>query len=362
MSRPTKRSYKRPYKYYEILSVNRKASQQEIRQAYRKLAHELHPDVNPSPDANEKFILINKAYEVLSDPSCRTEYDSSSAECPLCYTHEVIQTVDSVYRCRHCGCRFDVFQTVEIIEIESALIPEKRKETIRLFQTTQCSWCRRFYTNEPFLCVPGKLQSSCFHLDRLTEEERKNLLGEEKWWWRMADMLQAVEEKGIMAKCRLCFALNPNPQKLTCWSCNGDGLRCPSCDAKPFLRYSTISSRWKCPNTYCNRSFIYTTKQSDTRYSVSTEICPKCGKNLYWDEGLLLWRCLNKECKRIFTYEELNKKPQYQNSEKEQVKERIKSRRATKRLIVTIAILASVTFIILVWLLLGSQIMEFFNT
>ena len=61
--------------YYEILGVQRSASQQEIKSAYRKLARKYHPDVNKSSDAQEKFKDINEAYEVLGDESKRKRYD-----------------------------------------------------------------------------------------------------------------------------------------------------------------------------------------------------------------------------------------------------------------------------------------------
>jgi len=57
--------------YYGILGVSRNASADEIKRAYRKLAREFHPDVNPDPAAQEKFKEINAAYEVLSDPQKR---------------------------------------------------------------------------------------------------------------------------------------------------------------------------------------------------------------------------------------------------------------------------------------------------
>ena len=62
--------------YYKILGVERKASEDEIRKAYRKLAKQYHPDYNPNnKGAEEKFKEINEAYEVLSDPKKRSHYD-----------------------------------------------------------------------------------------------------------------------------------------------------------------------------------------------------------------------------------------------------------------------------------------------
>ncbi|MGB0389063.1 MAG: DnaJ C-terminal domain-containing protein [Ardenticatenaceae bacterium] len=63
--------------YYKTLGVSRKASQKEIKQAYRKLARQYHPDVNPgNTAAQEKFKKINEAYEVLSDTEKRKKYDT----------------------------------------------------------------------------------------------------------------------------------------------------------------------------------------------------------------------------------------------------------------------------------------------
>lgn len=62
--------------YYDVLGVNRKASEKDIRQAYRKLTREHHPDVNQGNKASEaKFKQINEAYTVLSDSKKRSKYD-----------------------------------------------------------------------------------------------------------------------------------------------------------------------------------------------------------------------------------------------------------------------------------------------
>jgi curved DNA-binding protein len=62
--------------YYEILGIKKTATEEEIKNAYRKLARKLHPDLNPTDkDANKKFQQLNEANEVLSDPTKRKKYD-----------------------------------------------------------------------------------------------------------------------------------------------------------------------------------------------------------------------------------------------------------------------------------------------
>jgi molecular chaperone DnaJ len=61
--------------HYEALGVSRDATDEQIKKAYRKLARELHPDVNPAPAAQERFKLVTHAYEVLSDAEQRRNYD-----------------------------------------------------------------------------------------------------------------------------------------------------------------------------------------------------------------------------------------------------------------------------------------------
>ena len=61
--------------YYEILDVQRDASPEQLKTAFRRLARQYHPDVNDSPNAEESFKELNEAYAVLSDDQRRSAYD-----------------------------------------------------------------------------------------------------------------------------------------------------------------------------------------------------------------------------------------------------------------------------------------------
>ncbi len=70
-----------PRDYYEVLGVGRDANRGEVKTAFRRLARELHPDVNDhDPEAEEKFKEAAEAYEVLSDPERRRAYDAYGHE------------------------------------------------------------------------------------------------------------------------------------------------------------------------------------------------------------------------------------------------------------------------------------------
>ncbi len=60
---------------YEVLGVERTATDADVKRAFRKLAQQWHPDVNKKPDAQERFKEVNEAYQVLSDPQRRQTYD-----------------------------------------------------------------------------------------------------------------------------------------------------------------------------------------------------------------------------------------------------------------------------------------------
>ena len=69
--------------YYEVLGLDRKASDDDIKRAFKRLAIKYHPDRNKDPDAGEKFQEINEAYQVLSDPAKRQAYDAGGFEAVL---------------------------------------------------------------------------------------------------------------------------------------------------------------------------------------------------------------------------------------------------------------------------------------
>jgi curved DNA-binding protein len=67
--------------YYKILGVDKNASEKDVKRAFRRLARQYHPDVNPDdPKAEERFKEVNEAYEVLSDSSKRSKYDQLGAD------------------------------------------------------------------------------------------------------------------------------------------------------------------------------------------------------------------------------------------------------------------------------------------
>src|SRR5207248_461062 len=67
---------------YGVLGVPRDASAPEIRRAYRRLARQEHPDLNPAPDGPRRFAALSSAYEILNDPAQRARYDQTLGRSP----------------------------------------------------------------------------------------------------------------------------------------------------------------------------------------------------------------------------------------------------------------------------------------
>ncbi|MEM4245703.1 MAG: molecular chaperone DnaJ [Candidatus Bathyarchaeia archaeon] len=100
--------------YYEVLGVSRNATKEEIKNAYRKLALQYHPDRNKSPDAEEKFKEISEAYAVLSDDEKRQQYDSFGHEgIGARYSYDdIFRGVDFSDIFRDLGFGFGGFETI----------------------------------------------------------------------------------------------------------------------------------------------------------------------------------------------------------------------------------------------------------
>ncbi len=100
--------------YYEILGVKKDASQDELKKAFRHLARKYHPDLNKgSKEAEEKFKQINEAYQVLSDPQKKSQYDQlgHAAFKPGDFTGTKTPSYDDLFRDFGLGDIFDAFST-----------------------------------------------------------------------------------------------------------------------------------------------------------------------------------------------------------------------------------------------------------
>lgn len=73
--------------WHEILELKEGASKKEIKNAYRRLAKKYHPDLNPDPRATEKFLIVRRAYEALTDPEKKLEHEQKEFSSTALYGH-----------------------------------------------------------------------------------------------------------------------------------------------------------------------------------------------------------------------------------------------------------------------------------
>jgi len=106
--------------YYQILGVARDASPDEIKKAYRKLAHQYHPDVSKDPAGEEKFKEIAEAYETLKSPEKRSAYDELGAHRP---GEEFRPTPD--WEQHHGGARFS-FEDLDLADLFASLAAQRQ--------------------------------------------------------------------------------------------------------------------------------------------------------------------------------------------------------------------------------------------
>lgn len=99
--------------YYEVLGVSHDETGVEIRRAFRKLAMQYHPDRNKEPDAEKKFKDINEAYQVLSDPAKRQQYDQFG------HSDQLGQSYPPDFFTQ--GFATDMLQLLEVLEMQAQL-------------------------------------------------------------------------------------------------------------------------------------------------------------------------------------------------------------------------------------------------
>jgi curved DNA-binding protein CbpA len=93
--------------HYEVLGVARTATPDEIRRAYRRLAHTYHPDVSSAVDARDRFDEVSTAYDVLHDPGRRARYDRLSGGVAWRPARDVPRFLDDDVEPVH-GLRFEM--------------------------------------------------------------------------------------------------------------------------------------------------------------------------------------------------------------------------------------------------------------
>lgn len=183
------------------------------------------------------------------------------------------------------------------------------------FRTTECSWCAKFYAGR-FDCPVKRMQSHCSSFTRLSGDNRDTFLMDNKWWQKITERMTWIQANCMMAKCRECGALNPNPQQSTCWQCGGDTLRCPEpgCAVKPVLEYDMQTEWWTCPSKDCGKAFQFLIATPRIAPSISAIPCPGCGERLNYYVDRTAWDC--RGCGRTYlSFAELDRDRKKKNGE-----------------------------------------------
>ncbi|KAF7276522.1 hypothetical protein GWI33_010163 [Rhynchophorus ferrugineus] len=134
---------------YEILGVHRTASSQEIKQAYRQLVKEWHPDKSKSSSAQHRFIEITQAYELLSDPERRALYDTKGitendySNIPI-KTYFTQNSFDDMFG--HSGAHFN-FQENDIMFFHKLSVNSKQYDKIIIPKSEKTPYVIFFYTD-----------------------------------------------------------------------------------------------------------------------------------------------------------------------------------------------------------------------
>lgn len=178
-----------PRGYYRILGVTTRASQEQIKQAFRSLAKALHPDLNRGQDTTAAFQAVNEAYSVLSDPAQRAAYDQTGSPEPAPQARSanagappMSQPVYEVepYTCVDCGCVSPKLRHIKYTQVVSYLVGSYKSNIWGVF----CEACASKRLTKAslitgafgWMSVPGLFYSAHALGRNLTGGQQENLI------------------------------------------------------------------------------------------------------------------------------------------------------------------------------------------